>query len=126
MKRKKKSRHATLKFLVEDNYIPDTYLRLCHRCLFLNEDSKYIEKCSRCESQFLELSSDDTFSYKNDSLSTEEDPIQEALADFEAERVKDGEDLEEAEKDNSSDESDSEGQTRRHRLRPISGLSVLW
>lgn len=126
MKRRKKSRHTALKFLVKDNYSPDTYLRLCHRCLFLNEDSKYIEKCSRCESQFMEFVGDNNTKYKEEEFESEEDPIQEALADFEAERVKDGEDLEGGAKEDSSEDSDSEGQNRRNRLRPISGLSVLW
>jgi hypothetical protein len=128
--KKRKSHRSQSRFVAEDKYSPSTYLRLCHRCLFLNEGSKDIEKCSRCESHFAEFSSTNPAEYKNVDFGSEEDPIQEAIVDFEAETVKGAED-ESSEasstKDSDEDDESEEGQReQKKRGTPISGLSVLW
>jgi len=124
--KKRKNHRSQSRFVAEDKYSPSTYLRLCHRCLFLNEGSKYIEKCARCDSHFAEFSSTNSEDYKNIDFGSEEDPIQESIVDFEAETVKGAEDT--ASEQDSGEDEESEGEQREQRKRgtPISGLSVLW
>lgn len=33
--------------------VPETFFRLCHHCLFLNESEEEISRCLRCEKGFL-------------------------------------------------------------------------
>ena len=125
--KKRKSQHSPSRFVPEDKYSPSTYLRLCHRCLFLNESGQYIEKCTRCESSFAEFSSNPKADYKN--LDFEEtDPIHEAIADFESERVRGGENWAQEPSVESDEDDDVEGEQsiRKKRGTPISGLSVFW
>ena len=126
MKNRKIYRSSS-RFVPEDKYSPSTYLRLCHRCLFLNESSRYIEKCVRCESSFAEFSSSKDANYKNFDIN-EEDPVHEAIADFESEAIKGGEieAEEQLEQEEEEEDLDREERARKKRATPISGLSVLW
>ncbi|MSP19133.1 MAG: hypothetical protein EXR74_06135 [Bdellovibrionales bacterium] len=121
--KKLKSRHSRPRFLADDRGTPSMYLRLCHCCLFLNEGSQHIEKCTKCEIQFIEASILEGLTYSNNKIVLEEDPIQEALADFAIEKV----DSENREDHSDSDEEfETEKETRTLAMQPISGLSVLW
>lgn len=31
---------------------PETFFRLCHHCLFLNESEREIQQCQKCEQRF--------------------------------------------------------------------------
>lgn len=125
--KKRKNLRPNSRFLSEDKYSPSTYLRLCHRCLFLNESSRYIEKCVRCESDFAEFSSTKTADYKEMDFNTE-NPVHEAIADFESEHaqrtprsVRSDDEPEDAQED-----SEQEEKPQKRKGTPISGLSVLW
>lgn len=124
--KKRKSHRLAPRFLVEDKYSPSTYLRLCHRCLFLNEGSKYIEKCSRCESQFAEFSSTGKSDYKKIDFEHEEDPIHEAITDFDTDPISSEEGSVSVDSEEHDDDSDEEEKEQKKRAYPISGLSVLW
>ena len=100
------------------------HLRLCHRCLYLNEGSKHIEKCYKCESQFTVTPAVENNLDPAADSSPEEDPIQEALTDFDSERVKGEEETQPKVQEDKQDDSEEEGQTQQGY--PISGLSVLW
>lgn len=121
--KKLKSRHSRPRFLADDRGTPSMYLRLCHCCLFLNEGSQHIEKCTKCEIQFIEASILEGLTYSNNKIVLEEDPIQEALADFATEKVE----SENAEDNLDPDEDfETEKESRTVPIHPISGLSVLW
>ena len=32
--------------------VPETFFRLCHHCLFLNESPREVEHCIRCDKEF--------------------------------------------------------------------------
>ena len=121
-----KSRHSGLRFVVEDKSSPNTYLRLCHRCLFLNESSQNILKCSRCESVFNSASAVEVDKDLNLEMGSDEDPIQEAIADFESEKASGSDDRRSPNSEEAADGHDSDEDGTESRVRPISGLSVLW
>lgn len=122
----KKKHHSRLRAPVDDRYGASMYLRLCHRCLYLNEGSQHIEKCQKCESRFtvspsFEKNFDPSSDFPND-----EDPIQEALNDFESEKNEGNFQSSSESQDEPSDDSDTDEDNRNHPSQPISGLSVLW
>lgn len=43
---------------------PDTFFRLCHHCLYLNEAEEEISHCSKCETKFILSSDEDSYGFE--------------------------------------------------------------
>lgn len=120
--KKKKKHPSTSRVPIEDRVGTSMYLRLCHRCLFLNEGSKHIDKCHKCESRFSEAPGFEKNFNPDAEDHDEGNSIQEALRDFDAEKKVEESDQEE----DSEEDEESEEKKRDYQVQPISGLSVLW
>ena len=121
--KKRKGRHskAPLSRLEMSHSIANIHLRLCHRCFCLNESSKPILKCIQCERSFLitpsELKADDEL-----RASIEDDPVEQALEDFETDsKPVDAKDL-----DDELDDDEEEAESNKKKAMALSGLSVRW
>jgi len=125
--RKKKKHPSVRRRSIEDRLSPSMHLRLCHRCLYLNEGSKFIDKCQKCESRFTEAPAFEKDFNPDAEFQNQENPIQEALTDFDSEHASDeaNENTKETSAEQEDETEQDEDRTRKG-MRPISGLSVLW
>jgi hypothetical protein len=123
--RKKKKHLSSQRRSIDDRVGPSMFLRLCHRCLYLNEGTQSIDKCHKCESRFSEVRGFEKDFNPSADFDSQEHPIQEILNDFDSEQSGTAEKHAEEDSDESDGISEQEKETRK-RSRPISGLSVLW
>ena len=88
-------------------------LRLCHRCLYLNESPEEIKKCGRCESQFLGESMASSPHWEDDEWDEPLSPAEELW-----QRSEDGGERAESQ--------DSQGSPLPRKRRRLNGLAVRW